>query len=262
VAEANNDVSFGRGQIAIYRDNSVFSSTSYDSVYRIHHGKTLWCTDGFTRSEGLALTHDNYLVVCDAHAPRIKILDPSDGSVVRSFGRRGKGAGRFGKPVSVVSDIKGNIAILDSTLKRVQIFSTRGKYLYQLGHGSVPADKKLARPTHLVYDMQRMRYIIYDESDNSAHVYGQNGYFFAKWSFQNPGRRIVLGNGSLLAVCRSKLVFEVYDSNGDYRSSHRAQPERSFSVPLASRITCATVNMAGDIVLNLQYGHGATIRAV
>jgi DNA-binding beta-propeller fold protein YncE len=50
-------------------------------------------------------------------------------TVARSFGGKGKGDGEFMKPDCIVSDVFGNLAVLDKATNRLQVFSTDGGHL-------------------------------------------------------------------------------------------------------------------------------------
>jgi DNA-binding beta-propeller fold protein YncE len=72
------------------------------------------------------------LYVADPDAHRVAVFD-ADGTLLRTFGRRGAGPGEFNFPLDLDLDPQGNLYVLDSMNARVQVFDPEGEWLRAFG---------------------------------------------------------------------------------------------------------------------------------
>jgi outer membrane protein assembly factor BamB len=99
-----------------------------------------WQDTGIATPLGMAPGPDGLLYILDTK-PQVTVIDPSDGHVVRRWGRQGAGPGEFdvrrmddnpgfGK-IAVAPD--GQVYVADGTNSRVQVFAPDGTFLHQFG---------------------------------------------------------------------------------------------------------------------------------
>ena len=105
-------------------------------------GKTL------QKPMGIAVNKSKLLYVSDYLLNEIVVCD-LDGNHIKTIGSRGQLKGQFLQPSDIVFDNAGNLYILDSGNKRVQIFDNSDNYLYSF---NVEADNLLSLilPTELL----------------------------------------------------------------------------------------------------------------
>ena len=78
--------------------------------------------NGIDYPNGLRVSKNNELYVCDGNNNRIQVFD-LDLNFKRSFGKKGNGKGQFDSPADVDFDSTGNIYVTDEYNHRIQIFS-------------------------------------------------------------------------------------------------------------------------------------------
>ena len=99
-----------------------------------------WQDIGIATPLGMDPGPDGLLYVFDTK-PQVTVIDPSDGHVVRRWGRQGAGPGEFdvSRPddnpgygdIAVAPD--GRVYVADGSNHRVQVFQPDGTYLFQFG---------------------------------------------------------------------------------------------------------------------------------
>ena len=75
----------------------------------------------FDYPNGLRVSKNNKLYVCDSHNNRVQVFDLKL-NFKRSFGKKGTGKGQFNFPADVNFDSKGNIYVIDIRNHRIQVF--------------------------------------------------------------------------------------------------------------------------------------------
>ncbi|KKL20009.1 hypothetical protein LCGC14_2459760, partial [marine sediment metagenome] len=114
---------------------------------------------GFKRPTGLAFAaKDKLLYVVDTLANEVCVFDLT-GRLVRSFGGRGTGPGKFNYPTHVFVSGDGTAYVTDSLNFRVQVFDPAGRFLFQIGtHGD--ASGHLGMPKGVGVDAQGHIYVV------------------------------------------------------------------------------------------------------
>ena len=77
----------------------------------------------------IAMLPNGTLAALDAGKHQVVISD-MNGKELRRFGKKGEKKGQFVGPLRLTTDAQSRIIVLDAKLKRVQIFSVKGKLLY------------------------------------------------------------------------------------------------------------------------------------
>ncbi|MEL4455109.1 hypothetical protein [Lutimonas vermicola] len=75
---------------------------------------------------------DEFVYILDAGAYKVKVYD-HEANLVKSFGGQGNGYGLFNRPKSIAVDREGNILVVDSTTRLVQVFNREGQALLSFG---------------------------------------------------------------------------------------------------------------------------------
>ncbi len=75
---------------------------------------------------------DDRIYMIDTANQRVLVLNP-DGAFLLAFGAHGIGRGKFLRPADLCLDSAGRIYVTDPGAERVQVFTSRGKFLYRLG---------------------------------------------------------------------------------------------------------------------------------
>lgn len=104
---------------------------------------------------------DEYIYVIDSGAWKVKIYT-HEGKLVKSFGGQGNDFGLFVRPKSIAVDKEGNILVLDSTTRLIQIFNSNGDLLTLFGYPYQIDEYKFASalmvPTQMVIDYNNLEY--------------------------------------------------------------------------------------------------------
>ena len=123
-------------------EDRVYAANTYDNSVRAYNrdGSTAWTQttcggEAFSRPRDVGLADDGHVVVADTDNDRLAVLDPADGSCVRTFGNRGTAAGQFKAPRSVSADGDGGLWVADALNYRVQHLTMTGGSL-----GATPVD--------------------------------------------------------------------------------------------------------------------------
>ena len=75
----------------------------------------------------------NLLYVVDFKGAHVKVLDRTNGQILRTFGEKGGDPGQFIGPAAVTVDNQGNVYVSDPIRARVQKFSPEGQLLLAFG---------------------------------------------------------------------------------------------------------------------------------
>ena len=124
--------------------------------------------------EDLTVLHSGVIAVPDTHYHRV-IFFNAHGTVVRTLGSYGEGAGEFIYPVSLAEDPEGCLYVCEyGSNDRVQKFSRDGEYMSSFGSfGTEPG--QFQRPSGVVWHQGRV--YVADAVNNRIQVFSDTGTF-------------------------------------------------------------------------------------
>ena len=116
--------------------NVFFATTRENQLHKLSNDGRIIKTIGrlgkrnaeFNRPNGLRVSKNHELYVCDSLNNRIQIFD-RDLSFKRSFGKEGTGKGQFNFPSDVDFDSSGNIYVSDHNNYRIQVFTHSERHM-------------------------------------------------------------------------------------------------------------------------------------
>ena len=132
----------------------------------------------------------------------------------RESGSSGDGRGQFEWPLSMAISKKGEVAVTDFDLHRVEIFNTAGEWLREWGReGS--EEGQMMNPVGIAFDPEG-NIAISDSGNQRIQVFDSNGRFIRKMGeaeLARPWGICVTGDGHI-AVCDKEDIV-VFTSNGE-----------------------------------------------
>ena len=196
---------------------------------------------------GVAVNERNEIAVADSGNHRIQVFS-SDGTYLRSFGRKGDKQGEFKFPAGIAFDPKnGNILVSDSRNHRVQLFSEQGEYLHQFGEqGNL--DHQLQFPPGLSVDSDG-NVIVADLRNKVIKIFSHNGYFLRKigeeGSFNKPWHCVQYDNYLIVSDSDENYI-KVFDKDGtfSYKFGKKGSGDGEFNEPRG-----LSVNKAGHLMV-------------
>lgn len=163
--------------VAVRPDGAVFvADTWLRKVFLLdREGKLIRVAaeKGLARPAGLAYdAATQRLYVVDSAAHRISAFDP-DGTLIRTWGRRGIRDGEFNHPTHLALDPAGRVLVNDALNFRVQAFDREGRFLWKLGrHGDGSGD--FAAPKGLAADSEGHVYVV-DALFDTVQIFERGG---------------------------------------------------------------------------------------
>ena len=127
---------------------------------------------------GLAVNGNDEIAVADSNNNRISVFR-SDGTHLRSFGRRGHNNGEFNYPTGVAFDSVGNILVADCFNHRVQGFDGTGKFLRKFGEKGI-LDHQLSYPEGLSVNC-KSDIIVTDKGNKVIKIFSSSGEYLRKF---------------------------------------------------------------------------------
>jgi DNA-binding beta-propeller fold protein YncE len=115
----------------------------------------------FYRPSAVAVAADGTIYVADGHGgdsnARIVKLTP-DGTVIKSWGKKGSAPGEFNEPHGIVLDSAGRVFVADRVNSRIQIFDPDGKFLAEW--------KQFGRPSAVFIDKNDLIYVADSQTED------------------------------------------------------------------------------------------------
>ena len=169
----------------------------------------------FKNPLGVAVSDGDEIVVTDQLNHRVQVFN-SNGTLLRSFGRRGENAGEFKcldsqlfAPGGLSLDSTGNVIVADAGNKLIKIFTPDGRFVMKIG-----GKFSFSLPVHCVQCGEY--FIVSDSNTHYIKVYNRKGHF--QYLFGKEGERDGDFNcPRFLSVTQSRQLF-VCDMN-----NHRIQ---------------------------------------
>ena len=158
------------------------------------------------RPEGVVVLDNGEIVVCDTHYSQILVFDEM-GTVLRQFGRDGRGAGEFIYPVAIARDAQNHLYIGEyGSNDRIQKFTSEGEHLVTFGSFGTEAGQ-FQRPSGIVWH-EGLVYVA-DAVNNRIQVFSEDGKFERILEIAHHGEIVPLhlpydlvldGKGQLIVV--------------------------------------------------------------
>ena len=148
---------------------------------------------------------------------------------VFTFGSQGNGQGQFNWPVGIaVSEKTGNIAVADQNNKRIQIFSSEGKFITEFGQQE-PGAERLGKPYSVAFSRSGDVIVCHGTAGQPRKiaVFAESGQFIKHITnkhLKDP-RRLSVGWDGHLIVC------DVGDKTIKVLSPDGTELFQSFSAP-------------------------------
>ena len=202
---------------------------------------------------GVAVNERNEIVVTDSGNHRIQVFS-SDGTYLRSFGRKGDKQGEFNFPTGIAFDIKNeNLVVVDSLNHRVQLFSEQGEYLNQFG-GKGNLDHQLMTPHGLSFNCDG-NIIVADSGNELVKIFSQSGQLLQKiggdGSFTFPFHCVQYDKYLIVSDSHEHCI-KVHDRDGNflYQFGKQGEGDGEFNGP-----HCLSVNKAGHLMVCDKLNH-------
>ena len=195
---------------------------------------------------GVAVNERNEIAVTDNNNHRVSVFS-SDGTLLKSFGRKGNKEGEFNLPVGIAFDKNRNIIVVDGNNHRVQVFSDQGEYLNQFSEqGSL--DHQLKDPYGLSIGSDG-NIIVADSGNKVVKIFSPSGQFLWKIGgerFFTFPYHCVQYEKYLIVSDRSEHCIKVFDTNGHflYKFGKKGKGDGEFNYP-----RFLSVNKAGHLMV-------------
>ena len=179
----------------------------------------------FVSPRGVAMAHDNLILVTDDH--RIRKIT-MDGKCIASVGEKGRDKLQFNTPSGVtVSPITGQIYIADRYNHRIQVLNQDLSFSYCLDkQGTGPGE--LCKPRGVAFDIEGSFLYVADCNNHRIQKFTPEGKFVAQFGSKgsDPGE---LYSPGAIAIDDNNLVYvtewenrrlSIFTSNGDFVSGY------------------------------------------
>ena len=193
---------------------------------------------------GVAGNERNDIAVTEIGNHRIQVFS-SDGTYLRSFGRKGDEQGELNWPAGIAFDIKNeNILVVDNGNHRVQLFSEQGEYLNRFGKQG----NQLMRPHGFCVNCDG-NIIVADSGNQLVTIFSQSGQLLQKiggdGSFTLPFHCVQCDKYLIVSDSYDHCL-QVFDRDGEflYKFGKKGVGDGEFNKPL-----CLSVNKAGHLMV-------------
>ncbi|XP_068710806.1 E3 ubiquitin-protein ligase TRIM71-like [Montipora foliosa] len=194
---------------------------------------------------GVAVNDKDEIAVSDFGNHRVQIFS-SNGTHLRSFGKKGNQQGEFHLPVGIAFH-DNKIIVADASNHRVQLFSDEGHYLNQFG-GKGSRDHQLQTPCGLSIDSDG-NIIVADRGNKLIKIFSLDGRFLrsigTEGSFSFPFHCIQHDN-FLIVSDRGDHCIKVFNREGAflYKFGKQGKGDGEFKHP-----SCLSVDKAGHLLV-------------
>ena len=162
-------------------------------------------TGQFQYPNGISFLNDNEVHIADLKNCRIQRLNIQTGTVVKSFGKFGKGKGELSNPIDVTVNDEGSIVVTERGNNRIQVMSKEGESIFTFGD---KGPEKLHYPSCCV--PYKNMFLVSDAGNHCIKAFDQSGTFLYKFGkkgyqdgeFKTPHGLLVDSSENLL-VCDS-----------------------------------------------------------
>ena len=190
-------------------------------------------TGQFKYPDRISFLNDNEVLIADSGNCRIQRLNIQTGTVVKSFGKFGKGKGELSNPIDVTVNDEGSIVVTERDNNRIQVMSKEGESIFTFGD---KGPEKLLWPNccipyknmFLVTDAGHHCIKAFDQSGTFLYKFGKEGYQDGK--FQTLYDLLVDSSNNLL-VCdfgNNQLQVQQFSLDGRFTGksiTHLSKPK-------------------------------------
>ena len=166
---------------------------------------------------GMAVNDQDEIAVTEFWNHRVSVFS-SDGTHLRSFGRRGKKNGEFMYPTGIAVDTRGNIVVADYN-HGVQVFDRSGNFLRKFGEERI-LDHQLRNPEGLSINGNG-DIIVADDSNKLIKIFSSSGEYLRKFggasTFVSPYHCIQHGQYFIVSD-RGNNSIKIFDLEGTFIS--------------------------------------------
>ena len=160
-------------------------------------------TGQFQYPDGISFLNDNEVLIADFGNCRIQRLNIQTGTVVKSFGKFGKGKGELNNPVDVTVNDEGSIVVTERDNNRIQVMSKEGESIFTFGD---KGPEKLCKPTCCI--PYKNMFLVSDRDNHCIKAFDQSGTFLYKFGKEgnqdgqfNRPRGLLVDSSNNLLVC-------------------------------------------------------------
>ena len=214
-------------------------------------GQKGWFTGILRKPWGVAVNEKNDIAMTDTCNHRIEVFS-SNGTHLRSFGRKGEQQGEFNRPHGIAFH-NDNIIVADSVNHRVQLFSSQGEYLGQFG-GEGSLDHQLRAPYGLSIDSGG-KIIVADSGNKLIKIFSHSGQCVRKIGtagfLLHPIHCIQYENSFIVSDDGDHCI-KIFDGDGNFMHSFgtKGAGDGEFNAP-----RCLLVNKAGQLMVCDKMNH-------
>ena len=214
-------------------------------------GQKGWFTGTFRKPWGVAVNEKNEIAMTDTYNHRIEVFS-SNGTHLRSFGRKGHRQGEFNYPRGIAFH-NDNIIVADTLNHRVQLFSSQGEYLGQFG-GEGSLDHQLRAPYGLSIDSDG-KIIVADSGNELIKIFSHSGQCVRKIGLGGfllyPIHCIQYGTFFIVSDDGDHSI-KIFDGEGNFMHSFgtKGAADGEFNEP-----RCLFVNKAGQLMVCDKMNH-------
>ena len=197
----------------------------------------------FNRPWGVAANEHNEIAITDKKSNRVQIFS-CDGTLLRSFGRRGSGEGEFKSPTGISFLNNGNIVVTDGSKHQLQLFTGQGEYLTKIGNqGNL--DHQLDDPWGVSVDSDG-HIIVADLKE--IKIFTARGQFLRKFGkdFLIDPCHCIQKDQHLIVSDQGDHSIKVFDTEGTflYKFGSKGEGDGEFSKP-----RCLAIDKAGHLMV-------------
>ena len=160
-------------------------------------------TGQFQYPDGISFLNVNEVLIADYSNNRIQRLNIQTGTVTKSYGKKGKEKGEFGRPINVTVDDKERIVVTERGNDRIQVMSKEGESIFTFGDKGL---EKLRNPTCCI--TYKNMFLVSDEGNHCIKAFDQLGTFLYKFGGEgyqdgqfNTPHGLLVDSSSNLLVC-------------------------------------------------------------
>lgn len=160
---------------------------------------------------GIWVDGDGKIYVTD-NSETVSVFGPEHNLLIE-YGSRGSGNGQLSEPSDIVTDLDGNMYVVDSGNNRVQVFSPSGSFLRKFGLKGV-ADGAFDQPTKISIDENENLFVT-DFFNDRVQVFSKTGIYIKKISTDLPsGYKLISPNA--IQVGLSNVIHFAGDASEIY----------------------------------------------